>query len=146
MTLRDELMAIYQDKGALTPELVVNVARDPRHPLHDKFEWDDDVAGERYRISQARALIRTVRIRYVSSSSDQVSAPVRAFTSVSTPTGRVYEPTQEVVADPLRAQMVLNDMKREWQAMMGRYKGFNEFWELVKADLPGEIGGEVTAA
>lgn len=146
MTLRDELMAIYEAKGALTPELVVDTARDPGHPLHDKFEWDNEVAGDAYRLSQARTLIRTVKIRYVSNTSDTVSQPVRAFASVKTPTGRVYEPTEMVMADPFKAQLVLNDMKREWQAMLNRYKGFNEFWELVKADLPTEITGESTAA
>lgn len=146
MALRDELMAIYQKEGALTPELVVETARDPGHPLHDKFEWDDEVAGERYRLAQARTLIRTVKIRYVSNSSDDVSAPVRAWTSVKTPVGRVYEPTQEVVADPLKAQLVLNDMKREWQAMLNRYRSFDQFWELVRADLPSEISGPAVAA
>ncbi len=147
MTLRDELLAIYQAKGSLTPELVVDAARDPGSPLHDKFEWDDQVAGERYRLQQARTLIRTVKIRYVSAKDDSVSQPVRAFTSVSTPTGRVYEPTQQVVSDPLKAAMVLQDMKREWQAMLRRYNGFNEFWELVKADMPAAVSGEqITAA
>jgi hypothetical protein len=146
MTLRDELMAIYQQKGSLTPELVVDTARDPGHPLHDKFEWDNDLAGEAYRLGQARTLIRTVKIRYVSDTTDTGSPPVRAFASVKTPNGRVYEPMEEVVADPFKAQLVLNDMKREWQAMMNRYRGFNEFWELVKADLPKEFQDGSAAA
>lgn len=46
--------------GRITPRLVVEDARDPESALHACFEWDDSVAGEKYRIMQARALIRSV--------------------------------------------------------------------------------------
>lgn len=48
--------------GALRPDDVVDDARDPKSPLHDQFEWDDSVAAHKYRISQARTLIKTVTI------------------------------------------------------------------------------------
>ena len=56
------LRAIEDATGRLTPEIVVNVAHDPEHPLHDRFEWDDSIAGPKYRESQARRLIKSVMI------------------------------------------------------------------------------------
>lgn len=47
--------------GRLTPQAVVDDARDPASPLHERFEWDDSTAAHQYRLSQARELIRTVR-------------------------------------------------------------------------------------
>jgi hypothetical protein len=47
-------------RGLLQPFDVVEAARDPGSPLHDSFEWNDSVAAERYRLEQARRLIRTV--------------------------------------------------------------------------------------
>lgn len=48
--------------GRLQPADVVTDARDPTSPLHSHFEWDDSVAAERHRLSQARTLIRSVKI------------------------------------------------------------------------------------
>lgn len=48
--------------GKITPAQVVNAARDPASPMHDYFEWDNDAAAEKYRIDQARTLIRSCRI------------------------------------------------------------------------------------
>jgi hypothetical protein len=48
--------------GRLQPADVVTDARDPTSPLHSHSEWDDSVAAERYRLSQARSLIRSVKI------------------------------------------------------------------------------------
>lgn len=138
MSLRDELQAIYDRQGTLTPDLVVREARLQTHPLHSRFEWDDSVAGEAYRRDQAQGLIRSVKIRYVSDDNSGVSAAVRAYTSVRTPGGSyAYEPTLEVLIDPLRRRMALADMKREWMSMMRRYRDYEEFWELVEKDLPG---------
>jgi hypothetical protein len=139
LSLREELEAIYDLRGMLTPALVVDEARRPDHPLHSRFEWDDEKAGEAYRHSQAQTLIRSVRIRYVSSDSTEVSDSVRAFTAVRTSAGYAYQPTLEVVMDPLRRQMVLADMKREWTQMRRRWESYEQFWELVKRDVPEEL-------
>jgi hypothetical protein len=45
-------------KGRLTPEIVIEAAKDPESPLHDQFDWDDDTAAHKWRLAQARALIR----------------------------------------------------------------------------------------
>ena len=55
-----ELKKIEKKSGTLEPEEVVRVAANPKHPLHSEFEWDDSEAGHRYRINQARVLIRSV--------------------------------------------------------------------------------------
>ncbi len=46
--------------GSLTSSAVVDAARDPDAPLHPAFTWDDEVAGEKWRLVQARLLIRAV--------------------------------------------------------------------------------------
>lgn len=51
-----------QNGGRITPELVMRDAEDPTSPLHDSFEWDDEIAAYQHRLDQARTLIRSVRI------------------------------------------------------------------------------------
>jgi hypothetical protein len=60
-----EINRIYKEHGALTPNLVVEVARNPKSVLHHLFEWDDVTAGESFRIAQARSIITSVKINII---------------------------------------------------------------------------------
>ena len=59
------LLELEKANRRLIPEDVVEAARDERHVLHGYFEWDDTVAGNLYRIEQARTLIREVKVQTV---------------------------------------------------------------------------------
>lgn len=54
-----------ENEGKLIPQSVVDAARDPENPMHAVFEWDDAVAGEKWRLEQARTMIRDVKVRTV---------------------------------------------------------------------------------
>ena len=135
MSLRDELLSVRTKAGALTPAAVVEAATPKTHPLHDRFEWDNRVAGHKYRLVQARMLIRSVRVEYREPSEDDPGDDVRAFHAVRGPSGYTYEPVEEVVEDELATAMVLRDMEREWKTLHRRYARFSEFVEMVRQDL-----------
>lgn len=132
-SLREQLTGIYREHGTLTPKLVVDVARDPEHPLHSRFEWDDSVAGERYREIQARELIRVVKVTEAAGDNDV--RRVRSFLSVQRPDGPSYVPAEEVKADPLMARMVLQAAEREWRQLYAKYRHLGEFLDLVRKDI-----------
>lgn len=69
--------------GQLLPEAVVEEARPEDAPLHPVFEWDDAVAGELYRLNQARYFIRCVRIVLDESSEEHRPAYVHVTSSTS---------------------------------------------------------------
>lgn len=75
--LKTQVLQAIADRhdGHLPPDQVVESARHPLSPLHDYFEWDDAKAGDAYRLQQARALIRSVRIE-VRSGTSTVVAPL----------------------------------------------------------------------
>lgn len=50
------------NNGVLTPEMIVEAAKDPASPIHEEFEWDDARAAHLHRLNQARTLIRGVRV------------------------------------------------------------------------------------
>ena len=60
-----ELRAIENRAGRLTPEQVVNAAADESSALHDCFTWDDSDAAAKWRLDEAREIIRSVRIETV---------------------------------------------------------------------------------
>lgn len=51
--------------GELTPDEVLAAAAPEDSPIHDQFEWDDGKAGHTHRLTQARALIRRVRVSVI---------------------------------------------------------------------------------
>lgn len=132
-SLKEQLLAVREQYGALTPENVLQAARPADSPLHSRFEWDDSVAADEYRKVQARDLIRSVRVRYQLPGREPTS--VRAFVSVPRDPKPVYEPAEEVAQDDFARKIVLQAMRREWEALKAKYGDFSEFFELVKADL-----------
>ena len=52
-----ELNALYKKHGTVTEDIVIEAARKDSHPLHRYFEWDDSVAAQHWRKSQALSLI-----------------------------------------------------------------------------------------
>lgn len=56
-----EIQRIETQFGRAEPDRVVEAASDPANPLHSEFEWDDTVAGHKYRLEQARALIASIK-------------------------------------------------------------------------------------
>jgi hypothetical protein len=133
MNLRDHLQTIYDEHGKLTPKLVVDEARDPKHPLHNRFEWDDGIAAERYREEQARGLIRLLRVGYRNADGDQ--GHVRSYHSVRTQEGYSYEPVEKIIESPMLTKILLADMRRDWQALKRRYERFEEFARMIRNDL-----------
>jgi hypothetical protein len=126
-----ELTAIREQYGTLNPEVVVLVATDPNHPLHNRFEWDDAVAGHKHRLQQAGALLRVVKLP------NDGSHPrdLRAFVAVKgAEQGRAdYVPTTEALSDPFTRALILRQMEREWKSMQQRYGAYAEFAALIAA-------------
>ncbi len=135
-TLRDHLTAIRDERGSLTPALVVDTARDPEHPLHSRFEWDDTTAAEKWRLEQAGQLLRIVTLpRDATRAHD-----LRAFVAVKGQDSRSsdYIPTEEAMADEFTRRLVLADMNREWRQLKKRYEHMAEFASLILSDLKGQ--------
>jgi hypothetical protein len=131
-----ELIAIRDaNDGVLKPEFVLDAARDPEHPLHSRFEWDDSVAAERFRREQAHRLIQKANISYRAPDDDGPPRLTRAFVAVRAGEGHVYDPVEEVAEDPLRRKMALADMERDWKQLRQRWEAFREFLEMVRRDL-----------
>jgi hypothetical protein len=133
--LRAELLALREERGQLTAQIVLDAARDEGSPLHAVFLWDDGEAAERYRLQQAGALVRSMKIAYRRPNGD--TARVREFYSVSRPEAGTssYEPVGEILADPLKTKIVMRQMERDWHSLQARYERFDEFRQMVAQDL-----------
>jgi hypothetical protein len=76
--LISEIEQLKNRKGLITPQSIVEHARNKNSPLHKYFCWDDNEAAERYRLIQAQVLIRAC-VTYLPESG---KIPIRAFVSL----------------------------------------------------------------
>jgi len=120
--------------GVLRPEDVVDEARDPRSPLHDQFDWDDSEAAHKWRLHQARNLIR-VCVRYVETP-DRERKPCRVFVSLTTDrvsNGGGYRALDDVLRVKSTREQLLEDAMREAEAFARKYAMLSELAEVHAA-------------
>lgn len=138
--IKKEMEAIMVG-GVIHPADVVEVARDPKSAMHNQFEWDDDEAAQAYRLQQARALIRRIRVDVVRSDQEVVHIP--SFTRSGGSSG--YVETQVIVGTG--GQLAAAIMTLTHCATMLRNLGMPEMDELivsverVKAELAARLRG-----
>lgn len=133
--LRDQLLAVRERHGELTPRALMEDARDPDHPLHFRvFDKPVEEAAEAYYLDNARRLIQVVKLPPQQDAKGN-EYRLRAFQSVRRESGHVYEPTEEIAQDPIVSQLLLMEMRREWKAMQARYGQFKEFAQMVQSSL-----------
>lgn len=99
-----EQLAGAAEGGLLKPEQVVSFARaNPQSALHSHFEWNDSEAAEKYRLDQARTIIRAqVTVSRVA------AVRCRAFVSVPSDreSGGGYRRTDTVLQSDRRSQLI----------------------------------------
>ena len=88
----EELERINKKYGQTTASNVVDESRPKKAVLHEAFEWDDEVAAEEHRKTQARSLIKTVRVIHP----EEGEQPAFVHVSVL----KAYVPAQRVIEEP----------------------------------------------
>lgn len=119
--------------GVITPQEIVEAARDEQSPLHDSFEWDNRRAGNLYRLTQARDLLGRYEVIIQ-------RQPVRAFVRVESQGG--YMRSEAVVTDRDLYAEVYRQFCDEVDALLER----NRRWEnLAPVKLRPKIKRETTS-
>lgn len=149
MSVKDELQAIYEQHGRLTPSIVLDEATDPEHPLHGRFTWEDGEAARRWRLHQAQALIRSVNV-VIEKRDDAPPIVVRAFVSEAdigrgtddgdlAETGAYIPVTTVIESDVLRTAW-FRALQRDWESLKRRAGDSKEFAQMVLEDMREHAG------
>ena len=118
-----------QTLSEITPENVLNLARDEKTELHKCFEFDDAIAGEKYRLIQARDIIRHFVIKHTNEKGEEQN--IRTF-QITTETNR-YESTIVILKNPDEYAALLSRAKDELRNVKRRYKTLSELEEVFEA-------------
>lgn len=147
-TISDELLIIQSlNDGLLDPVKVVDYARNPQTLLHKKFQWDDSVAAEQYRIWQARQIIRLElvvvkedkkgKVRILSSVTEEKGKIVRAFVSLEddrhSGENRGYRSLMDVLSDSDLRNQMLEQAKNDMNVFRKKYSMLSELAGVFEA-------------
>jgi hypothetical protein len=141
---------IERHGGRISPKILVEEASDPSCPLHDRFEWDDDVAARQFRLAQAGQIIRQWKgvLLRVDTEAKQIRVePVRRVQSPEDSRGKgraSYETVEEIMADPGKRDSMIRTVLRELNAYRKRYAdilALSEVWAAIDAAVDLHDGG-----
>lgn len=125
----EALEAIAEKAGGhLTPEAVVDAAREKRHVLHRHFEWDDQKAAEAFRLDQARNIVRSIHVE----NDETESGLARAYLSIQDRGGRSYRSISDVLASADLQSKVLASAETDLLAFERRYRSLTDVCAIVR--------------
>ena len=72
----DKCEEIERRDGAISSSSLVEAARDESSEIHALFEWDDKIAGEQWRLQQAKIVLSCLKVT-VKETDDQPARKIR---------------------------------------------------------------------
>lgn len=125
-----ELEKIESLYGSLTPENIVKHSESTDAVLHTLFEWDNSIAAERYRQSQARTILNNIEVTVVSDSGEK---NISVYEVVSGDEGRVYKHISALTTNEIEEirKTTLSDLNR-LKSKLANYNQFNKVVRLIE--------------
>lgn len=111
----------------ITPQEMIEKARNEQSELHKCFEWNDTVAAEKYRLQQARVVLSML----VFKPKTEEEQPVRIF-SLTTEKS-TYQPTKLFLVQSDEYQDLLKRALAELETFKRKYSTLNELEEVFRA-------------
>ena len=132
--------------GMLAPQDILREASTDRSPLHDWFDWHDEVAGEKWRLHQARLLLNSIRVKVMFEGGNR---SYRKYLNVKVKQNggfkRFYVETNKIMKNPDLKEQILaraineaNYWKRtydEYQELENIFQSINKTTKKLKKRL-----------
>jgi hypothetical protein len=134
----DEIVKIEKE-NELTAENLLEAAKNTNNPLHGFFDWDNSIAGTKWRLQQARIIINEVKIivnhkeRYAFECV-QVKIKSKTIDNKGALTKRVYKPILEILSkEEYRKQIIQAALENivYWKEKYSEYSEFNPIFVSI---------------
>lgn len=128
--------------GVVTKEALLEVAKDPNSPLHDSFEWDNDVAANKYRLGQSKTMINNLRVvvRITENHKPQRFSAFIKVNNANSNTPAEYLNVVDALKDDEARSFILERMYRDMKSFCSRYEMYEEAAGVVSA-IKKAVGG-----
>lgn len=120
-------------RGKLYPADVFSAARDPKSPLHSKFEWSKEKCFRRHNLWIARTLIEQVEVEFVADDTVTRKAPAFISFKEDRKKGGGYHSTIEVLSNKQLRARRLKQAIAELDYWCTQYRDMKELNVIFKA-------------
>lgn len=123
---------IQQIGDEVKPKQVLDKARNPQTELHKCFDWDDTSAAEKYRIEQARHIVRNLIVVH-RNVDDTESTPIqfRVMMKNDRSYDSGYKQTIVMVKDEDEYKKLLDQAYLELHSFKQKYSCLSELAEIL---------------
>lgn len=133
--IKSEFDRLLKKHGVLTPEIIIDAAKDKRSKLHPFFEWNNAKAAHQWRLEQASMYLRKIKVTVERDGSDPVSA--RAFICIrraddETDRGE-YHPIERVLNDEEMCNQMLESAYSELRSFQRKYRTLRQLAPVMEA-------------
>lgn len=125
-TVGEECERLANTDEGLTSQTLLDASRDENAPLHNAFEWDDEIAAERYRLRQASDIIKCVV-----AVPEKNEPPVKAFCHVSVAEKPQYKHIKTVVKDEDLTAQLLDEALQYLRTFKTRYFALKDYVSIA---------------
>lgn len=129
-----EMERIESRDGVITADAVLESATPASSPLHEYFEWNNGAAAKKYRLWQARMLIRSVSVVYEEDGSGKYN---RGFVNLTVTTDgtteRGYIGIARAMNDTELREQLLEQARQEAIDWRNRYRNLTELAAVFDA-------------
>lgn len=112
------VMSELDKQGRLNAETLVEVSKPEDAPMHNEFEWNDQVAADEWRKQQARCIIHS--ITYIDEN-DPKPEPTRVFFNIEEHSGN-YTAIQTIIKSEDKTEALKSQALKELQAFTRKYR------------------------
>lgn len=114
----------------VTPQQIVDYARDENTELHKVYEWDDSIAAEKYRIYQTRIVIANLVFEEPKKTSNGEKASFQIYYNVEKGSN-TYEHVKRIVCNEDSYEKLLLKARAELQSFKKKYHMISELREIL---------------
>ena len=116
----------------VTPRQVLDRARNKRTELHKCFDWDDSVAAEKYRLEQARDVLRKlIVVKREVDNDEREPIQFRVMMKNENTQNSTYKQTIFMVKDEDEYQKLLEQARLELHVFKQKYSCLSELANIL---------------
>lgn len=129
----EELRKEHEDE--YLPKVILDDSRPEGALLHPCFEWNDEIAAEKYRLKQAGNIIRNLNIVHVDDNQEPPKVlKLRAYVSTNNENEKAnYQPIIMALSDDVTRAQVMKNAVTELKRFLDKYKGMLTLTEILDA-------------
>ena len=139
-SLRRILGELEEQKGIVTPKDILDIARSEDSPIHGLFNWDDEIAGELYRLNQARALITDVKVEI---QDKKIQKFYNVKIEINGEEKQGYKSVNNIINNEQMKNQIVQDAVSEIRYWQNKYNDITQLGNIINDEELNKIENEI---